>query len=117
LGSFKQDTGSIITELDIPKSTDFGAKNGGFTLLNVPDDLYKYNADQFWNSYNKPWIDNAIARNDKIILATAPTNDNLFMTDLGSGQMYLTGFGQEYHYLLENGYHFDSSTMQMNKGN
>jgi len=37
---------NIANEIGNVKSTDFGAKQGGFNVLNVPDDTYK-NADQF----------------------------------------------------------------------
>lgn len=50
LGTFKDDTGDIINELKLPKSTDFGPRKGGFNLLNTPDDLYK-TPGQFWSEY------------------------------------------------------------------
>ena len=53
VGSFDKDMKNIIDEMGNVKSTDFGAKNGGFNVLNVPDEMYK-DADQFWNEINKP---------------------------------------------------------------
>lgn len=57
LGSFEKDTKNIVNEMGNVKSTDFGARNGSFNVLNVPDDMYK-DADQFWNEINKPWLGN-----------------------------------------------------------
>lgn len=115
LGTFRDDTGAIIKELGLPKSTDLGGRKGGFNLLNTPDELYQ-NPTQFWKEYNKPWLDNAIARNDPIVLATKPTNDNLYRLDSATGKQEMTGFGREFNYLIEHGYSFDSKTMQMIKG-
>ena len=95
------------------KSTDFGPRDGGFNLLNTPDKLYK-TPQQFWNEYNKPWLDNVIERNDIIKLATEPTDDVLYrINNIETGVKELSGFGKEYNYLLDHGYKFDSSTMQM----
>lgn len=50
LGRYGSDTGDIIKELNLPKSTDFSGNPSGFNLLNTPDDLYaKLGADGFWN--------------------------------------------------------------------
>jgi len=65
---------------------------------------------------SKPWLDNAIARNDPIVLATKPSNDNLYRLDSATGKSELTAFGREFNYLLDHGYSFDSKTMQMIKG-
>ncbi|CAG75028.1 conserved hypothetical protein [Pectobacterium atrosepticum SCRI1043] len=115
LGTFKDDTGAIINELKLPKSTDFGAKKGGFNLLNTPDELYN-NPTQFWSEYNKPWLDSAISRNDPIVLATKPSDVNLYRINHETGRKEMTGFGREYNYLLENGYTFDNKSMKMIKG-
>ncbi|MBX4134234.1 hypothetical protein JMI89_11415, partial [Frischella sp. Ac48] len=115
LGTYIDDTQYIIKELNLEKSTNFGARKGGFNLLNTPDELYK-NPMQFWNEYNKPWLDNVIKRGDNIILATSPIDSKLYKTNRITGTKELTGFGREYYYLLENGYKFDSKTNQMIKG-
>ena len=39
LGRYTRDTAAIIDELRLEKSTDFGPRDGGFNLLDVPDDL------------------------------------------------------------------------------
>ena len=112
LGTFKADTKNILDELGNVKSTDFGPRDGGFNLLNTPDELYK-TSEQFWNQYNKPWLDNVVERKDVIILATKPTADALYRINIDTGVKELSGFGKEYNYLLDHGYKFDSSTMQM----
>lgn len=114
LGTYKSDTEFILKELNLPKSVDFGHRNGRFNLLNTPDNLY-INPKQFWSEYNKSWLDNAIKRDDIIILATRPIEENLYIITLDKGKE-MTGFGREYFYLLDNGYVFDSKTLQMVKG-
>ena len=98
LGRYKDDTRAIIEELGIPKSTDFSGNPGGFNMLNTPDNLY-ITPDQFWNEYNKPFLDKAIARGDEIIMTTV-LNQNTLYDEVGN----LTGYGREYYYLLEHGY-------------
>jgi len=93
---------SIIAELGNMKSRDFGPKPGGFNILNVPDELY-VNAEQFWRDFNKPWLDAAIARGDKIVFATQPRRDLLWRPNLSNGTYELSGFGREYYYLLNRG--------------
>ncbi len=99
LGRFNTDTYSIIQELHLSKSLDFSGNLGGFNLLNVPDGCY-LSAEQFWNEFNKPFLDAAIRRGDVILMATPISLDNLYLP----GTTDLTGYGREYFYLLENGY-------------
>ena len=99
LGSFDRDMKNIINELGNMKSTYTGANNGGFNILNVPDDMYK-NADQFWDEVNVKWLAEAIARGDDFILATKPTTDALWKIDPLSRTKTLTGFGREYQHML-----------------
>jgi len=99
LGRYSTDTKAIIKELGLPKSTDF---NGNLSnLLNTPDDLYK-SADQFWNEYNKPFLDAAISRGDKILMATPVTKK--YLNEPGTTK--LTGYGREYYYSLNKGYKY-----------
>lgn len=114
LGTYKDDTGAILDELGNVKSLDFGPRDGGFNLLNTPDELY-VSPNQFWNEYNKPWLDNAIARNDIFKIATEPTWDNLTRVNMITGKTELTGFGREYTYLKKHGYYFDTITKTMVK--
>ncbi len=68
-------------------------------MLNTPDDLY-ITPNQFWNEYNKPFLDKAIARGDEIFMATPINNKTMYVKN-GSA---LTGYGREYYYLLGHGY-------------
>jgi len=112
LGSYQSDMRYIVQELGNVKSTDFGPKDGGFNILNVPDDMYK-TPEQFWNEVNKPWLIEAIARGDDIVLATKPTKKAMWKIEPKSKTKTLTGFGREYQFLIENGYSFDRSTGMM----
>ncbi|SMC88774.1 hypothetical protein [Papillibacter cinnamivorans] len=114
LGSFDKDMKNIVNEMGNVKSTYFGAKKGGFNVLNVPDDMYK-SADQFWNDVNKPWLDEVINRGDDIVLATKPTGRAISYIDINTGKEKITGFGREYKYLLDNGYDYDVLTNMMIK--
>ncbi len=77
LGRYGTDMSDIIgNQLDYPKTTDFGPKPDGYNVLNVPDDLAK--TGDFWENYNKPFLDEAIKRGDPIDLATEPTSKVLY---------------------------------------
>ena len=114
LGTYRSDTNAILNELGNVKSLDFGPRESSFNLLNTPDELY-VSPNQFWNEYNKPWLDNAIERNDIFKIATEPTWDNLTQTNMYTEKIELTGFGREYTYLRKHGYLFDSVTKIMSK--
>ena len=106
LGRYGSDTKFIIKELNLGKSTDFSGNPGGFNLLNTPDDCY-ISPEQFWETYNKPFIDKAIERGDQILMATPVTYDNLYLP----GTTKLTGYGREYFYLLDKGYIYENGRM------
>jgi len=114
LGTYKSDTSAILDELGNVKSLDFGPRDGGFNLLNTPDELY-ITPNQFWNEYNKPWLDNVIARGDIIKIATEPTWDKLTCVNKVTGKTELTGFGREYTYLRKHGYSYNNVTKTMSK--
>lgn len=116
LGTYKEDTEKILDELGNVKSLDFGPRDGGFNLLNVPDEIYDdFGEIVFWEQYNKPWLDNAIARDDIIILATPPNEDVLYRKNPVTGEKELSGFGKEIKYLEQNGYEYDKKTKCMKK--
>ncbi|MGB4774926.1 MAG: hypothetical protein WBP45_07140, partial [Daejeonella sp.] len=121
------------------KTSQFGAKKGGFNILNVSDELIVSNGnfDNFWNTFNKPWLEEAIKRGDDIWSASNPLDatilfnkllsqiDNL-PSNLTPGNLklflnnynktdYLTGFGKETKLLSDNGYVFDLSTKMFKK--
>lgn len=80
--------------------------------MNTPDEFYK-TPQQFWDEFNKPWLDNVIDRKDVVILATKPTDSTLYRINKITGVKELTGFGREYNYLIDHGYIFDIDTMRM----
>lgn len=99
------------------KNLDFGAKLGGFNVLNCPDHVL-VSTMQFWNEYNIPFLDQAIARGDIITLATNPMKDLSKVFDISKTQVPnvnnfdellqmlknydyddLKGFGKELKYL------------------
>ena len=108
LGNYRMDMSNIIEELNYPKTLDFDSKQGGFNLLNAPDSLYR-DSDQFWEQYNKPFLDQAIDRNDSILLATQPTKRVLVNVETGEA----TGYGRELKYLNNRGYDFDPDELKM----
>ena len=114
LGRYVSDTGWILRELGNTKTEYMGARTGGFNLLNIPDELYSGDSDMFWKQYNKPWLEEAIKREDIILLATEPTYDNVFVRNKKK-DIVLSGFGREYYYLLGHGYTYDATTKRMIK--
>ncbi len=113
LGSYASDMERIVTELNYPKTLDFDAKVGGFNVLNVPDEFYKsLSSLEFWEKYNKPFLDAAIKRGDDIVLATRPTA-NVLRRALPDGRVVKTGFGREYDHLLAAGYRYDEARSMM----
>jgi hypothetical protein len=77
IGSFKNDMKSVLGETNYPQSTNFGPKDGGFNLLNVPKD--KFNADTFWKDYNEPWLKQATARGDDVLVLSNPHDSSLLV--------------------------------------
>ncbi|MEO6904688.1 MAG: hypothetical protein ABI315_16285, partial [Bacteroidia bacterium] len=65
--------------------TEFGNvinNNRGFNFLNIPDKLANASTN-FFNQYNKPWLQKAIQRGDDIVLATRPINKSDFISITG----------------------------------
>jgi hypothetical protein len=102
LGNYQMDMRHIIDELGNVKSLDFGPNPGGFNILNVPDELY-INPNQFWNGFNRPWLDEALFRGDNFIYATDPAMPVLRRLNPETGMFELSGFGREYLHLRRNG--------------
>jgi hypothetical protein len=92
------------------KAVDFGPKPGGYNTLNIPDDLAdNLTPQQFWDRYNKPWLEAAIQRGDVIVFATEPA-PGLLSKQSARGGTERTGFGREFHYLQQSGYDYDPVT-------
>lgn len=113
LGTFKDDTRNILEETGNFKSLSYDGHEGGFNLLNVPDELSNAPGVDFWNDYNVPFLDEAIGRGDIFYLATEPNQDSMFRFNKDTGLYERTGFGKEIEYLKEKGYVFVESLMQM----
>ncbi|MEG0315171.1 MAG: hypothetical protein RR646_07940 [Erysipelotrichaceae bacterium] len=107
IGSYNTDMQYVVNELGNIKTLDFGARNGGFNVLNVPDELY--NPETFWKLYNKPWLEKAVNRGDSIVVATKPNVSNMYIP----GTNKLTGFGNEIKFLERHDYWFDENIMKM----
>lgn len=116
LGSFDRDMKNIVNVMGNVKSTYFGARKGGFNVLNVPDGIYKsLTPEQFWEQYNKRWLDEAIIRGDDIVLATKPQGKVMQSYNKLTGKWGPSGFAREYQYLCDKGYHYDSTINMMVK--
>lgn len=112
LGRYDDDMKHVLDELGYPETTDFGPNKGGFNVLNAPKNLYK-NPEQFWDEYNRAFIDRAIERDDNFTLATTPKWDTLTRRDPDTKMTTHTGFGREFRYLREKGYRYDRATQTM----
>lgn len=93
LGNYIKDTKRALEELNYPKSTNFGAKNGDFNLLNVPDEIYEISPD-FFKEYNLPWLAEATNRGDDVIIMSDKFDQNLLFR---KGE--ITGFGKEIEFM------------------
>lgn len=113
LGNYGKDTKFIVEECGNVKNSEFGDRPGDIQYLNVPDALYK-NGEQFWTEYNRPWLDQAIKRGDRIILVTEPT-DAVLLKETSPGKFEPTGFGREFQYMKDHGYVYDPVTKTMSK--
>jgi hypothetical protein len=112
LGRYYPDMEGVVREVTGGiKSWSLDGEIGGFNVLNIPDGVYQLRgANGFWTGFNQPFLDAAIRRADVIILATEPSPGNLRNS---FGQ--LTGFGQEFEYLLRSGYTFSPETKRMER--
>ncbi|HEU4653048.1 MAG TPA: hypothetical protein VFS47_03630 [Steroidobacteraceae bacterium] len=119
LGSFNNDMQAVVQEMGNIKSLDFGAKIGGYNVLNAPDELWKSLGPQrFFNEVNMPFLEAAVTRGDRIVLATPP---EFAVQDIVKGHsvlvrpngmnMELTGFGREYLRLRRLGYRYVNGEM------
>lgn len=109
------------------KTQQFGAKKGGFNILNVADERVS-DWGRFWDDFNEPWLKDAINRGDDIWAASNPMDKTILFKDVSglpeindAAEIYkyfqnpaklpdLTGFGKEVKTLIDNGYQFNSST-------
>lgn len=111
LGRYDMDTQYIFDETGNIKSLSYDGHEGGFNLLNVPDDLSNVPGGDFWNDYNVPFLDEAIGRNDVFSLATEPNQASMYRVNKDTGLLELSGFGKEIKYLESKGYVLDKALM------
>ena len=106
-GVLINDIERIIQKLNFPKAGLDNFKTiskTGVKILNVFDDLYR-NAEQFWNQFNKPWLEKLVANKADIIVLSDKTDDLLkYIIENGqfkynNNQRILTGFGREIEYM------------------
>lgn len=107
------------------KNADFGERKGGFNVLNVGDGFYE--PGTFFEKYNRPWLEQAIKRDDIFYVATDPTRDIfIFERDKATNKWVYTdppantvrkrtGFGKEVLILEQNGYNYDAATKTYKK--
>ncbi|MEG0314804.1 MAG: hypothetical protein RR646_06050 [Erysipelotrichaceae bacterium] len=107
VGNYQDDMKDIVNELGDIDSFNFGAKNGGFNVLNVPDEIAdSMSKQQFWEEYNSKWLQEAISREDIIKVATPPLPKYKYFLDK-KGVQCLKGFGREIDMLEKAGYAYD----------
>ena len=71
--------------------------------------IYEKRVDKaFWEDFNQPWLDVAIARGDRVYRASPLTDIYRF-----SSTSQLTGFGDKIEYLESSGYNYDPITKMM----
>jgi hypothetical protein len=94
--------GQLTPGSALAKTEDFGAKPGGFNVLNVPKSVEDAAGTQFFEKVNKPFLDEAIKRGDDVALGTIPTvKDQIILPKTGA----LNGnFAKELDYLVRNDY-------------
>ena len=95
LGRYDMDTQYIFQETANIKSLSYDGREGGFNLLNVPDELSNAPNVNFWKDYNVPFLDEAIGRNDIFLLATRPDFSSMYRINKSTGQYELSGFGRK----------------------
>jgi RHS repeat-associated protein len=124
-----KDVGTVATRGEQHRGmTEMGENKGGINILRSPkwrEIQTKYDAirragdepkfwelvtDEFWNTVNKPWLDEAIARGDAFRLVSNPNDPlALHVTVNGTpirigGKMVRSIFGREVDYLTSKGY-------------
>jgi hypothetical protein len=114
-GSTISDTKNALEDIDFPEASASNFKTlskDGFKLLNTPSEFYQ-NSDQFWDQYNKVWLNDLATKKADIIILSDKSNDLLkyvwkkdaltgeAVFDLvpGTNQRIKTGFGREIEHM------------------
>lgn len=98
LGRYDPELERVFSELGSFKNVGLGETKGGINLLNRPD--FYYDKINWWNSYNKRWLEKAIERGDDIFVATEIRIDKLF----NATENEITTFGKEMKLLMDKRY-------------
>lgn len=94
IGNYMKDTRRMLSELNYPKNTNFGAKQGDFNLLNVPEkDIKSFST--FWEDFNQPWLKQATDRGDDVVIMSDKFDQKLLYKSTGE----ITGFGKEIQFM------------------
>lgn len=117
LGRYSDDMEHIINDLGVGDVNINGltSNQGGFNVLNITE---SYNYEEFWDLYNKPFLDAALERGDDILLATKVSPTSIYKNPaLSNPDVWdnLTGFGREIDYLLNHGYELASDGVTLIK--
>jgi filamentous hemagglutinin len=94
--------GQLTPGSALAKTEDFGAKPGGFNVLNVPKSVEDAAGTQFFEKVNKPFLDEAIKRGDDVALGTIPSVKK-DVIELETGALR-GNFAKELDYLVRNDY-------------
>ncbi len=70
LGRYNPDIKELFNNLGSYKNVGLGENKGGVNLLNRPRHYDYFSPEQWWNTWNKNWLETAINRGDDIYLAT-----------------------------------------------
>ena len=109
--------GENVGGINFLRSPRWGAIQAKYKPIEQAGDTAKYwklVTDEFWETVNKPWLDEAIARGDKFRFVSDPASDmgrfvttkkGAFVLD-GSGNKIQSIFGRELDYLKARGYKF-----------
>ncbi|MCX6312028.1 MAG: hypothetical protein NT084_10395 [Bacteroidetes bacterium] len=114
-GNWIKDTKNALDDINFPQATANNFKTiskDGFKLLNTPGEFY-VDADQFWNQYNKPWLDELIGQKSEIVILSDKsddllkyqwdidpiTNTPIFRKIPNTNTRIQTGFGREIEYM------------------
>jgi len=112
LGRWVPDMQNVKAELNPPESTDTDCGPGKFNFLNVPSALADaMSPEQFFETYNQPWLAAAVQRGDDFLMCTAPASEQMVNPITGKQ----TTFGREIEYLAKCGYYYDPLTRKMTK--
>lgn len=81
----------------------------GLRFLDVPDYIAKGAGDDFFEIYNKKFLDKAIERGDAIRLISDPKDVNNIFKNGKDAKGGLTTFGKEIEYLERKGFEINGS--------